>query len=384
MNKYPEMLPPFLGSYKSWDKDVANAFALGLALGKQCYKPNTPIFLTIKEGRYKWREVRIAMKALQSAITANLEWKDGNKAYNPFAELFNIEKFKNLVGVEKPEDVRCLVADLARNAAAMIAIDVAILKWLVHAITTKPVGSSYVLKIKEAIFMPLIALSMHPSIGAYCKDDILTVLTEVQCGISINLGLIYPNLITLFKLLDDGLVRKKVEEIITVSCPTTEEIFLTTRLLLGDDHPLVKAREDKLSEGERLSYDVLFRLQIECQRKVYSIGYTFIFSFRARFAFILIPQCTKLSAKIEADSTLTWERPTSDFGRIEIFNRPESSPLYLLIFSQVPAPAIFWQTIASCTSLPRFQKVISRLAMRQMILTYGITIMEDCSHYQSN
>ena len=64
----------------------------------------------------------------------------------------------------KPEDVRCLVADLAKNAARN---DVAILKWLVHAITTKPVGSSYVLKIKEALFMPLIALSMHPSIGAF-------------------------------------------------------------------------------------------------------------------------------------------------------------------------------------------------------------------------
>ena len=39
--KRPELLPPFLVSCKDWDRDLAIAFALGLALGKHCDMPKS-------------------------------------------------------------------------------------------------------------------------------------------------------------------------------------------------------------------------------------------------------------------------------------------------------------------------------------------------------
>ena len=38
IKRHPELLPPFLVSIKGWDRNEANAFAIGLALGKQCDK----------------------------------------------------------------------------------------------------------------------------------------------------------------------------------------------------------------------------------------------------------------------------------------------------------------------------------------------------------
>ena len=198
MKEHPEQLPPLLVSRKGWSKEEAMAFALGLALGKHCSNQKCThtcrgdgVVMVEKEcdmlkcHRYDNRgNLIVDMKILQSAISSNLEWIDGSTSYNPFSELFDVQELQNPENYANesvlcPGEVRRLFARYAKSATAMIAIDVAILRWFVHVIESKP-GECRMIKVKSLILTPLCALSMSTHIRDYCTDDMLTVLTKVQ------------------------------------------------------------------------------------------------------------------------------------------------------------------------------------------------------------
>ena len=390
MKEYPEVLPPFLVTFKNWDRDVANAFAVGLALSKQCNsQKDTSINSSADNPEKKCAIFRlvggdiwetVVMEELRNAVSANSEWKDGDKAFSPFAELFDIHEIEKSELFNEahlyPEKVRLLFAKYAKNATAMIAIDVAILKWLVHAIKTK-IDSSQVIRIDKAIIMPLCALSMIPLVQEHCTNDILTILTQKQQIANI------PSYLTLFKLLDAGVIKEKVEEILLPMWFIGTKFFLNACMILGKEHQFVQKIKVNYSKDKHTSMEALLHLQTACQRKVYSFGHVSIDSYKSNCnLFRIIDSHTKLGAYIKQDNTLNWEKPLPTSGSDIYFeNRPSPHPqqVSLLVISQVPAPVSFWQTMTSCTSLTIFQEILTRPQMRQMILTYGITIMEDNS-----
>ena len=401
MNNHPELLTPFLVSCNGWNRDLAIAFSLGLALGKKCDRTkytNSIADADTMEEAYEmidWnyiqpggKRAKVVIKNVERALSVNWKWKDGNQTYNPFSELFDIKEIQNpenFKNVDKPDRLRRLFAKFAKNAIAMIAIDVAILKWMVYAIRIKS-DECHMIEIGESTFMPLCALSMIPNVGDHCTEDILIVLSEVQLYTDpvhpsrFDVEYLTPSILTLFKLLEDGPIRAKVMEILTLMLPLGREPFLPTRMLLGDDHPFLR---ETFSDEDCSSKQSDLKLQDECQRKVYSIGNTCINSY-SNSAFIKIYTHTNLSALVEQNNTLKWEGTNPRLGDdIRFSNQPTPPPrqVRLFIISQLPIPDIFWKAITNCTSMQLFQELMTKVAIRQMILSYGITILESSSTY---
>ena len=401
--------PELALSCNGWDKDLAMAFALGQALGKQC---NTQHSISLsasateecqmiklnssRTGKGNWKSVKIVMKTLQSAISANFEGKAGINACNPFSELFNIVEIQNPANYKnktelKFKSVRRLFAKYAKNAMAMITIDVALLKWFVHLINTNP-QTAQKIEVDSAIFMPLCALSMYPSVAEHCQDDILTVLNQFHyyadnAYLSYSKSDLYtPSLLTLFKFLDDGPIRKKVEEIIISMLPIGSTNYLNSRMLLGDDQQFVKSVEKKFAKGKLSTCEASLHRQAQWNRKVYSIGDAWITSYETHDAFIQIYKHTHMSAIIEQGETLKWTSSTLYSGdALCITNETDPNPkqVRLFILCQLPAPDIFWQAVTSCKNLPMFQDLMTKSAIKQMILSYDITILESSSSYIS-
>ena len=208
------------------------------------------------------------------------------------------------------------------------------------------------IEVNEYIFMPLCVLSMIPQVREHCTEDILTVLTEVRkdldpkFGGSTNMDEFNPSLYTLFKMLDDGPVREKVEEIVKILCP--HDIILV-RMFLGDDHPIVLSTEKTFTDKERSNIETVLNFQADCHHKIYSIGSRYIS--RSDPGFIHMHFNTTLSAIIEQDIILKWEGTMPTKGKeIYISNDPSPHPkqVRLFIISQLPTPKGFWQAITSC------------------------------------
>ena len=293
----PELLPPLLVTCYGWDKNVAAAFALGLALGKQCvevssenssFSANGPqTKCKMMSWSFTWNKyhpvnrVRVVINNLDNV---NLEWKYDGHTYDPLTEFFDVQGLKtpeNFTNGEMClEDVRLLLAKHAKKTTAMISVDIAILKWLVSAIKAKPDGA-HMVEIGNAIFMPMCALSMSPLIREHCIEDILVVLSQVQSYANpafqhyTDVKLHTPSLLTVYKFLEDGPVRAKVEEIIARLCFSKKQTFFSIKMLFWKDHPFVKSMETYFSNEELSCYETSLQLQAEWDRKIYSIGHTF-------------------------------------------------------------------------------------------------------------
>ena len=398
MKELPEQLPPLLVS-EGWREDKAKAFALGLALGKQCKKEECSL-LTYVEFNGFGLCMSVVMKNLRSAISANLEWKEGNQTYNPFAELFDLKEIQNSKYYNDDEatylQVRSLFAMHAKNATAMVVIDVALLKGLVHAIGTKP-EDILSFMIEEDIIMSVCALSMIPLIGEHCKDDILTVLDTVKMYTVVARHFSVPftenyisSLVTLFKLLEDGPIRNLVENIAINSRPESVWDILNTRMLLGPDHRFVKKFETFFSEDDEGSSlkASLQHQQDSYHCQVYSIGYSCIhtFSDSISHSFMNIFNSTLMKGSINRQAnSLKWDH-TMPISRkqIRISNKKtyNDSFNYLFVISVLPAPYPFWRAIASCASMSEFNGLIREPSVRQVIITYGITILESRTSYR--
>ena len=409
MDKFPpDMLPPLYVTFNGWDRDVAMAFALGLTLGEQCVAASSNSTSSNSSSHqkkwemitwsYTWQELesgsrgKVVIKNLSRLMSAVLEWNHNDQAYNPLSELFDVQGLRNPENYEDNdemdlEDVRLLLAKYTKKSIAMITIDIAILKWLVSAIKAKP-DRYHMVEIDESLFMPLCALSMSSLMSEHFTEDILVVLSEVQ-----NLAdpaFYFPtdvrhytaSLVTIYKVLEDGLIRTKVEEILTMMCPNRIQTLFNIRMLLWNDHPFVKLMEAFFPADQLSSYEASLQRQADWNRKVYSIGHTYIDGTTSEL--IYINEFTFLSANIEEDGILKWEATTPILGDEILFgNEPGLYPkqVRLFVISQIPVPLWFWQAVTSCRSLLKFQKLLTEPVIRYMILTYGITILESSSSY---
>ena len=411
MKKHPEVLPPVLVSCNNWDMDEARAFAIGLALGKQSYGPkamNTSAKALVKEcillGCINFwspsdteKRVIVNMKELLLVISANFEWKESNETYNPFAEFFSIQEIQKPENYKKvmfPEEVRSLFVKYSKSTTAMIAIDVAILKWLSHAIqllSDCEKSKRSILHLHSSLIAPLCALSLYPQIGELCSKDILIFLSEVERNFKPIIfhqfqdHYYFPTLLTLIKTLGEGLIRLKVKEIADKSQPK-KDFFITGRLFLELDHPVVQSLEAKLSAARYTRFNALWSHQIACDRKVHSMNNNSMISCDPISTLLYFHYPTYTSALLKEDNTLEWDG-TSNFEFVEQINfsnepGPQPKQLRLFILSQLKPPAAMWKEFTSCTSMTEFVKCLEKPMIRTWILTYEISILESSSIYK--
>ena len=413
VKRHPEVLPPFLNATVVWEKDVAKAFAIGQVLGKLCDVQNDvsnssnssslgmsqncimPKFGFFGGYDNIW-EFEVKMSSFQSVISANLKWKDfGCQSYNPFDELF-----ANLKEIQTPENyninngftfsvnIRSVFAKHAKSETAMIAIDVAILRWVVQAIKTKPQHVPF-LRLPKDVVLAVCSLSMHPTLEGRCQDDILTVLTHLQHTTDpahnpyLSVEYYRPSLITLFKFLNFGPVRDKVKEILTNVCSDGEHDYVNSKMLLGAGHDFVKQLEVNILESDLDTYGQQFLEQEQFGRKLYSMITPVKCDYTRGRSFVSFCIKTFLSAHIGLNGVLEWGNPISweEQNAITINNQFDDRP-FLIFCSQLKVPEALWKEIISCKNLTMFQEALKDPKIIRMIFTYGLTILENKSNIE--
>lgn len=389
MKQHQNLLPSVLVSLNCWEEDEEDAFTLGLALGNHCDKKNSSNssntdgsgnqmeheygLLTSGNG-----ETEVYMSTLDSIIAASMKTSDS------FAKFFNIEllesnEFKS--NSLQFKNVRRLFAEHAKSATSMLAIDVAILRWLVHAIRTKPEHITF-LWVDREIVMAVCSLTMYSRVPEHCVNDILLVFSQVQHFTSMDYYNHYTaTLITLLKFLEEGLIRTKIEELLTDSSCCKGFDFTTSMMLLGDEHPFLEVLKKSVSEADFVAPNNDFK------RKLHSMSNDLIKSLKPRELFIELSFCSRHSAIISTDDSLVWiDEINVNHKKSTVFRnsqgRQQGNENRLFIFSNSHAPAFFWDVITSCRSMSKFLEIMEHPLIHRMILTYGITILESNSAFE--
>ena len=401
MKRYPEKIPFFLVTCKDWGKELAMAFAVGLAMGKHPEIAGKHNFYRDKATT----KLAVNTNELKKVVSENDNWKWDTLSYNPFDKLINLESFFESAYFysENMELVghRGLLAEHAQSAETMIAVDVAILQWFAHQIQA---NANNVIEVDHYTLLPICALSLYPLISKFLMDDIQIVVDHARHWTSAGYystrsdeGQLSPfvseinfsALLTLIKLLDeDSPIRLKLETIAAKMYTADVKTCAESRLILGPNHPLVLSME-KSTPKEKLDLcNSQMQLQFKCGRKVHSFcGDDSIFIFDPHGDFLTKNKLSYLlRAKIEKDN-LEWEMKKPMVARLIYFkNKPGKDPAQnrLFIISKLRPPAAFCEIVLSFKSILEFRVLLGVSKMRQMILTYGITILESSSSYGVN
>lgn len=159
-------------------------------------------------------------------------------------------------------------------------------------------------------------------------DDILTVLAQVHELIArdytiqwVQLHGFLPPLLTIIKLFDGGLIRKKATEIgstLYIVAYNQAPIFTLT---LESDHDLVKSTTATLvDEEQRALWNTLLDSQLPFNRKVYALAHLPSLDPTNYFLFIFNSSC--LTVITTNEGTLEWEsRQASKKDLIELDNQ---------------------------------------------------------------
>ena len=359
---------------------LATALSLGLALGKR-----TGIVIA-KRSSYSKSTTALLVSTceLMEGISANAKWID---------ELLDLEGLQCADSLcERTlelSELRSLFAKYAKNIEAMVAVDVAILKWSIKEIQSKP---GDVFEVDQIMLQSLVALSMNPSIGKFFIDDILTVVDQIKHWTNADHyspfcdSKYYPSLMMLVKFLDaDSPIRLKVET--TASVMYSKWRCSDGRMILGSNHSFVLLMENNHPKDILDLCNAQMQMQFECDRKLHSLcdGSSLNISSDRLFLSKFKPTYF-LSANIE-DDALIWKETNFTVYRyiyFENYPRSDSKQKRMFILCNLKPAALFGKMVSSCTSLKNFQVMLEDPTMKQMILTYGITIFESSSLYGTN
>ena len=133
MNQHPKKIIPYLMSCKSFSEELAIAFAIGLDLGK-----HTEIIDEFRISLQKnTKNFQISSPKLLEIISDKVNWK-----LNHIEKLFDMNCLQKAPDLKEQgidvQEVRNIFAECAVNDEAMIAVNVAILKWSVFGVHLKP------------------------------------------------------------------------------------------------------------------------------------------------------------------------------------------------------------------------------------------------------
>lgn len=217
-------------------------------------------------------------------------------------------------------------------------------------------------------------------------NDILAALTHFQHFANSEsasyLSAFFPSLITLFKFLDDGPIRTKVEEILTDLCYSGEEDFLNSIMILGADHPFVGVLRKNVSDYYIEKYELVLRVHNDYDCKFHAMSIQLIDGYMILGSGTLkhFSEYAYSSAIIHQDDTLKWERMVcaNDRSAFETENDPNKQAR-LYIFSKLKAPTVMRKVLSSCKSLPEFLNTLKSVMIIRMIFTYSMSIFESTS-----
>lgn len=388
MKQHSGLIPSkLLVSLNSFDEAAEDAYNLGLALGNLCSKQtDTNSSSSSSSSMEKQKEHKCGLLTLVSVplgtevsvdtsiVQSKLEVSDS------FTKLFTIEviqKVKDDVRVDL-DTVRRSCAKHALSANSMIAIDVAVLKWVVHAIETKPKDMGPIF-ISRDMLLALCSLAVHPQFGERCMSDVILVLNHIPFTDS-QVKHYTTSLLTLIKFLEVGPIRTIVEEVVTKLCSTGKLDYKNTVMLLGYGGPFVELLKKNALEADNSLIDWQYNMY---KRDIHSMCIHMIQSFSLRETFIAFTYHTRLSAVIQHDSVLNWEEITVvEYKKsFEFVNETDDQQTRLFIFCKLKVPDSFWDEMKFCKDVKEFQKAINQPKIRRMIFTYGITILESRSIY---
>ena len=418
MQHHPEVLPKFLCTFNLWEKEYAQAFSIGLYLGKSTEMMDMLGFgkeMHLKVCPYELKE--FLLKIVAST------WKDEDEKPIKFEAAFNhlfnsallIDELRIIgppplnangviTGMKYPNiflgtcnscegltlgELRHIFAKHAIKPAAMASVDVTILKWLLHGI--QKTGKECLLPLELPVVQAMCGLVMYPHFEELCAGDVLAVLNQFErfldSDVNKSLKIIIPSLITVIKMLVPSSVRTKVEGILAkIYRKDFEVIGLVCRLLLGDSHDFIKAMEESIPKEvlDRWSASVIS--SSNHNNKLHSLSglnnpglVNFSIGIFPNYA--LYFKCVKVAEDIimwsEADEILTSAITIRDVRDSVLL--PWQSRLLLVCL--IKPPAQFWDEIHSCINLKMLRNLIESSKMKQMILTYGVSILETTMSY---
>ena len=306
-----------------------------------------------------------------------------------FAELFDPQCILEKLSVPQTminfKQTQSLFLECALVPEAKFAVDVAILTWLSEYVQRDKPNKSSIVSIEPALLGSFCSLIFDSSDALKFQYGILSVLTEIQELIARDLNTsrrssllnaVLPSLLMMIKLLDDGLVRNKAMEMASKlyqeDSKRTGPICI---LCLGREHAFVQS----IMKDEEIPapWNAQLNLQRTNNRKVHSL---FILpSLKPTRYFMDINHSPVLTATITnaTPGALVWEK----FSITQVFflsneKFKERSKVLLLIAFQIKPPASLCTKFASCTSLITFYELLEKPLMKQMILSYGMTIFE--------
>ena len=290
-----------MASQKDCEKELAWAYSLGFFMGK---KDN--IHFPVTHSNVIGVVVPNFIQAFQSA-------SDSVNAEDAISKLFNKQLISNLAMLEDDyiefAEFRKMFSGCAHDSVSMVSLDLAILNWLVKVI--KALGKECSLMVDRNLLMPLSALTMHSHLGKHCTGDVLTVLTSVQkwllTSISSSVSPNFSILLTLIKILDDGLIRMKVKEMATELFLKEDDNYFKSLLLLGPEDSFVMSVKELLLNGKRTQCKNEFHQQLEGNIIVHSLGDSSLLFFgHSKHLFLFSSDRNYLCANISEDS-LNWE-----------------------------------------------------------------------------
>ena len=307
-----------------------------------------------------------------------------------FPGLFDYKLLNEKLTVEKEnymdlKKFRKIFLDCAKFPEAMMAVDVAILKWIVIM-----VEGTDTLNIDLDVIAPVCCLSVDPDISEYCEDDIIRALeifsTSIQSSQSngpIHLRRSLNFLLNLLKFVDSPRIQQKLKDIVTSLYKlktTSNSSFLDYRLILGLGDAFLATLEKKLPPG--ISYFITSYFGNAFSRSTYFRFFSKGQIFRLRGLFSSTDEsmskhsCTKATIG-SGGNTLVWDVEQHSYKDVKFENSSSSSSSLFIVYSgNTKPPAIFWGQIRSCKTMQEFKELLKSPVMKQTILTCDITLME--------
>ena len=289
---------------------------------------------------------------------------------------------------------RALCLECAKFPEAIVVVDVAILTWIVEKFKGLPeiitaidvdfltwiaekVNEDSELMVDFSVIKSVCLLSVHPNISVHCESQIIRFLEICSKIFHSKRRTSLYFLLNLLKFIDSSIIREKVKTIITSLYNSSRKCVygLYCRLVLGPEDPFLAVLEKKLPEqvpvhlARRLN-----DLYPGCYFIFYSKGQ--IFHLPRRFD---VSDCMNnylfIRADIINDDILQWKDDFSSWKNITFACTyfPSSS---LFIVCEKSPPSIFWAKIKLCKNLKEFKELLMITEVKQLILSYDITVME--------
>ena len=371
------------------------AIAIGLALGA------SKDFVIKDLSDEKNISLLVSTNKLEEAIMVNSKWKGEDRISDPLATLFNRQcllhslnnrqRFLDTLEVTPRTEIifrhfQLIFMECASVPEAKYAVDVAILNWLSEEIQNGKSDATRMVEVEPLILGSICALGLDQHYGKQFTNAILAVLTQVQqlivrdCNSQcFPLEIYFPTIFMVVKLFDDGPIRNKAMEIATARYKADiQEAVPIFNFCFGGDHPFVKSIETTLlDEEEQARRKSLLDLQDAFARKVHSLA--IMPSLNPIGYFMFTTECPCLRADIITGGTVEWEsRQVFILEAIDLHNKRSvmGGETQLLIIFQMKPPANLCMEITSCASMSIFYELLEKPLMKQMILSYGMTILE--------